>query len=246
MRTHRVLWQGWVETARIQASWGIRLNADYYHVGPAFQNRSGESVYGHFTGSGLPMRFVDEVGQVLNIYQQLTQLVDEHLLKELGGWAGLFNEEAVEVSKLMLSRSLKGTYSAIMTQFHIDPFANGGPGAVEAARWLEGTLAYAAANNIPIWPAQDWLFFTEARQAADFRDLNWHADEGRLTFKLVGPPSPQGRLTVMLPLQHSGKLLAEVVINGSKVEHRTRRLTGIDYGWFTVASDQSEVIATYV
>ncbi|NJN98095.1 MAG: hypothetical protein HC875_30440, partial [Anaerolineales bacterium] len=85
VRTHRILWQGWVETARVQAAHNLRMNVDYYHIGSVFQKPGGEWTSGHFTGSGLPMKFVDEQGRILNVFQQLTQLVDEHLLEGLGG-----------------------------------------------------------------------------------------------------------------------------------------------------------------
>ncbi|HRE25846.1 MAG TPA: hypothetical protein PK954_04370, partial [Anaerolineales bacterium] len=58
VRTHRILWNGWSETARVQAMHGIRMNLDFYHYGTAFQKPGGEWVNGHFTGSGLSMRFV--------------------------------------------------------------------------------------------------------------------------------------------------------------------------------------------
>ena len=71
---------GWTESARLQASYGMRMNLGFYHVGPSLQKKSGEWVYGHLTGSGRPMRFIDAQGRILNIYQQLTQLTDEHLI----------------------------------------------------------------------------------------------------------------------------------------------------------------------
>lgn len=38
VRTHRVLWSGWVETARFQAVCGIRMNLDFYMSDRCFES----------------------------------------------------------------------------------------------------------------------------------------------------------------------------------------------------------------
>ena len=248
VRTHRILWTGWIETARMQASYGMRMNLDYYQVGPAFQNEAGEWVYGHFTGSGLPMRFVDQQGRILKIYQQLTQLTDEHLLAKLpweGGWPKLSAEAAVQVSRTLLRRSLAGDYSAIATNFHVDPFAVGGEYASEATHWLEGTLDYAAANGVPIWSAADWLHFTEVRHDAQIENVQWQPDARRLSFKLAAQTAPDVALTAMVPFSHAGFKLAQLEVDGSVVEHNTRTVGGVNYGWISVPAGSQQVVAAY-
>jgi hypothetical protein len=248
VRTHRILWTGWIETARVQASYGMRMNLDYYHVGPAFQNEAGEWVYGHFTGSGLPMRFVDQQGRILKIYQQLTQLTDEHLLAKMpweGGWPKLSAEAAAEVSRTLLRRSLGGDHSAIATNFHVDPFAVGGEYASEATRWLEGTLDYAAANGVPIWSALEWLHFTEIRHDAGLEDVQWQPAVRRLSFRLVAQAAPEVDLTVMVPLRHRNAKLTQLKVDGLVVEHRERLMSGVSYGWLSVPAGPHQVVATY-
>jgi hypothetical protein len=246
-RTHRVLWQGWVETARMQASCGIRLNLDPYHLGPFFRNGAGEWAYGYFTGSSLPMRFVDEQGQILNIYQQPTLLADEHLLSlpwVKGEVPGLVAEEAVEVSRTLLRRSLDGAYSAITTQFHVDPFAIGGQAYTDEARWLEGTLDYAAAQGIPIWSALEWLRFTEVRHDANLVDVQWHPASRRLSFGLVAQAVPGIELSVMVPLRHAETRLVQIEVDGVPVEHHTRELGNLSYGWVSLSAGFHHVVAT--
>ncbi len=245
VRTHRILWTGWVETARLQASYGIRLNLDYYHWGPAFQNETGEWPYGHFTGSGLPMRFVDEQGRILNIYQQLTQLADEHLLGAAGGPARLSAEDAIRVSQALLRSSLDGHYSAVVAQFHTDPFASSGESTAEAARWLEGTLDYAAALGIPIWSAAEWLRFTEIRHDATLEDVQWNSAARRLSFQLVTQPAPDMDLTVMVPLWHNGARLVQMEVDGQPVDYGERRVGGVTYGWVSIKAGSHRVVVTY-
>jgi hypothetical protein len=246
VRTHRILWKGWVETARAQAAFGMRMNLDYYHWGPAFREETGEWVYGHFTGSGLPMKFVDEQGRILNIYQQLTQIADDHLLSlHWGGVAQVSAEAALEVSRMLLRRSLDGDYCAIVGQFHVDPFAVGGKWVAEARRWLEGTLDYAVAQAVPIWSAADWLHFTETRHDAKIENVQWQPNARRLSFKLVARTATDVGLTAMVPFSHDGFKLVQLEVDGSAVEHKTRTVGGVTYGWISVPAGSQQVVATY-
>jgi hypothetical protein len=246
-RTHAIRWTGWVESARVQATYGIRLNLDYYHAGPAFRKESGEWVYGHFTGSGLPMRFVDEQGRILNIYQQLTQLTDEHLLNlHWGGHVQLSGEAAIEISRMLLDNSLHGAYGAIAGNFHVDPFHAGGEAAKQAARWLEGTLDHAASQGVPIWSALEWLRFTEVRHDADLEEVRWDAAGKRLTMQLAAAEAPEVELTVMLPLHHGEARLAQVEVDGRTIRHREQRLGAVDYGLISILAGRHQIAATYV
>jgi hypothetical protein len=245
-RTHAVAWTGWVESARLQASYGIRMNLDYYHVGPAFQKTDGEWVYGHLTGSGLPMKFVDEQGRILNIYQQLTQLADDHLLNlQWGGQVKLSAEAALEVSKSLLRNSLEGHPSAIAAIFHTDPFDAGEQWAAQEAAWMEGTLDFAAGHNIPIWSAAEWLSFTEARQDAKLKNIQWHADARRLSFEVTLPTPPGAELSVMVPVRHGEATLGDVQVDGAAVQHRERVVGGVRYGWVSIGAGVHRMAATY-
>ena len=52
---------------------GIRLDTNYYYwPGSWVQNRPGM-----FTGSGIPMRFADLDGSLIDVYQATTQMTDE-------------------------------------------------------------------------------------------------------------------------------------------------------------------------
>lgn len=247
VRTHRILWTGWVETARLQASYGIRMNLDYYHYGPAFRDQAGQWRYGHFIGSGLPMRFVDEQGRILNIYQQPTQLVDEQVIRMpwgLGG-ADIPVEAAIEVAQAMLQRCLTGAYSAVAAQFHIDPFAIGGDLAVKAGRWLESTLDHAAEHGIPIWSAAEWLDFTETRHNATMDQIQWDPLGRRLSFRLMASVASQADLTILIPQQHGVARLARVEVDGTTVTYHERNLSGNSYAGIFVKAGPRQIVAIY-
>jgi len=246
VRTHRILWTGWVETARVQAAQGIRMNLDYYHWGPGFQNSTGEWMFGHFTGSGLPMKFVDEYGRILNTYQQLTQIADDHLLDlHWGGVARVSAETALDISDTLLTRSLAGEFFAIGTNFHVDPFAVGGEWITEAIHWLEGTLDLANRYGVPIWSAKEWLSFTEVRHDARLENVQWHPESKQLGFELVAQEAPDVGLTLMLPLRHRQADLVQIQVDGSAMLWKTQEVGAVSYAWVTVDAGTHQLAAIY-
>ncbi|HSQ40112.1 MAG TPA: hypothetical protein VLM78_08110, partial [Anaerolineales bacterium] len=251
VRTHRVLWSGWTESARWQASLGIHMNFDYYHVGPSMQKKNGEWPNGHLTGSGRPMKFIDEQGRILDIYQQLTQIADEHLIPMdvpgWGGWPGLTSQQAVEVSKYILDRSVKdGDYCAICGQFHVDPFQVGGEPAEKGGIFLEGTLDYAKELGVPIISGEEWLAFTDLRHDANFADVTWDANASTLTFRLLPPNQTDSTLTVLLPVFHAGKTLTSVSMDGVSSLVDTRLvLGGAEYALVIVSAQEHALQAIY-
>ncbi len=246
VRTHRVLWSGWVETARVQARFGIRMNLDYYLVGPLFRKGNEEWAFGYFTGSGLPMRFVDESGRVLNIYQQPTLLVDEQLIGWTWEGAPRFPpERAVEISRDMLGRVAAGMGGAIAIQAHVDPFTIGGDPAAAQATWLEGVLDAARAYGLPIWSAQQWLAFVEARARAAFEALHWDPASRRLRFQVRPGPLHPAPWAIGIPSEFQRMRLDRVEINGQEFPYQERPWRGIRYAWVQVPIGPLSVSCRY-
>ena len=72
-RTHCIAWSDWSTQAAVELQHGIRLDTNYYYWPPSWiQNRPG-----FFTGSGIPMRFTDTTGAMIDTYQAATQMTDE-------------------------------------------------------------------------------------------------------------------------------------------------------------------------
>ncbi|MBP7998812.1 MAG: twin-arginine translocation signal domain-containing protein [Chloroflexi bacterium] len=245
-RTHGVRWQPWVETARHQASCGLRLNLDFYHYGYTLRHENGEWGYGYFTGSGRPMRFVDEQGRLFTLYQQLTHLADDHLLKMVwGDVVGLPAEEAVWVAQTLMRQSLEGTHSAITAIFHADMFREGGTWARDEAIWLEGTLEYAAAHHIPIWSAEKWLRFTEQRNHTQLVSVVWDPATRWLRFHLTVPPIAEESLTVLVPATHGESHLAEVWVDEQVIRVESQIVGGRAYGAVVVGAGSYRIEARY-
>ncbi|MBI5302387.1 MAG: twin-arginine translocation signal domain-containing protein [Chloroflexi bacterium] len=247
VRTHRILWTGWVETARVQAGFGIRMNLDYYHYGTAFQRASGDWAYGYFTGSGVPMKFVDEQGRVLDILQQATQLVDEHLMKMPwgGGWANLTGDAAAHIARAAIDRALRDAPAALGAQFHVDPFAAGGDFAANATRFLDGTLAYAASRGMPIWNAEHWLRWSDTRHDAAFENLVWDATARRLAFQVTSRAAADVTMEILVPAQFNARRVARVEMDGAMVNTRARAVSGAEFAAIAMMAGTHRVVAMY-
>jgi hypothetical protein len=247
VRTHRVLWSGWVETARVQAQYGLHMSLDHYHSGPLVRRADGRWVHGYLTGSGLPMPFVDEQGNLLRVYQQHTHIVDEHLMRvfDTGYEMGVDVSEAVAIACQQIDVAVEQHPSALGLQCHIDPFSFGGEKAEAASIWFSRVLEYAASRNVSIMSAEQWLAFTEMRDQAEMRNLIWDEAEGVLTFETVVGGESQHALALLLPLEHRQRTLRQVTIDGVLASAVQKRAGGVAYGAVALAVGRRRVRAYY-
>ena len=247
VRTHRVLWSGWVETARVQAQYGLRMSCDHYHSGPLVRRAEGSWVHGYLTGSGLPMPFVDEQGNLLRVYQQHTHIVDEHLMAvfDTGYEMGVGADEAAAIACQQIDVAVRQYPSALGLQCHIDPFAFGGEKQTMVSAWFDRVLAHAAAHHVAIISAEQWLAFTEMRDRVEMRDLTWNDAEGMLTFEAEAGGTAQHHLLLLLPVEHRQRTLRQVVIDGVLMSAVRRQVGGVRYGAVTLTPGQHQVRAYY-
>ncbi|WP_216361586.1 hypothetical protein [Candidatus Chloroploca asiatica] len=247
VRTHRILWHGWVENARVQAQYGLRMNLDHYHIGSTVRTADGAWRSGYLGGTGLPMRFVDQDGTLLNVFQQATHLVDEHMMNvfDTGYDQGLDGSMAASLSRHQIAESVGRYPSALGVQCHIDPFLLGGEKAANVGQWFEETLDFATDLGVATLSAERWLAFVEARMAARVEQVQWQAATGRWQAILDLPPQPAGPLELMLPQQHNGAELSSIRLNGETHPWHRRRLAGREYVSFYVPHGRTSIEAGY-
>ena len=109
---------------------GIRLDTNYYYwPGSWVQNRPGM-----FTGSGIPMRFADLDGSLIDVYQATTQITDESDIDIPAHIAAL------------LDRALgpQGYYGAFTMNMHTDRPLTVGAEAIVAAAQARGVPVISA------------------------------------------------------------------------------------------------------
>ena len=238
VRNHQVAWLGWTDAADIAASHNIALDTNFYHWGTWLQKPDGTWPHGYITGSGQPMKFIRQDGTLINNYQLLTELVDEHLVNGAGNSPEMLSSaQAINVSKSLIDASQAGDYAALMTQFHVDYFNI-------AQSWVQGTLDYAFNLGIPMWNADTFVAYTETRHDANYTDINWDIVSRMLTFNLVSNASST-TLTTLLPRFYNGLQLAAVTVDGLPVSYTFQPVKGVDMAFVSTSSGTHVFNATY-
>ena len=235
VRNHWIVWcgtdadgrQDFTAQASIETKYGIRLDCNVYHFDRGSTQQSFLGPIGNFTGSGLPMKFIDARGQVLDIYQSITQLPDEQW--ERGNLFSNF--------KILLDRSLDHeTYTFINVNLHADRW--------KAWSREEGLqlMDYANSRNVPMWTAERTLKFLQKRDAAEFVEIHW--SNNQLSFQLH-VPTPGDGLTCMIPKLFGDTTLTDVYRNGEKQSYTFQSIKGSDYALVATMSGNNRFVVTY-
>jgi hypothetical protein len=232
-RNHTIDWTGWVDMARIEADHGTLLDTNYYHylngsvVNPLATN-------GYFTGSGLAQRFIDEDGELLDIYQAATQWPDEWFADR-----GMTALQAVTIIKTMFEAAeSKGYYSAFVNNIH--PVRYYGGDITKA--WSLAIWQYCHDEGIPMWSAEMLLDFNLARNESQFENVV-HSP-GLVEFDYVAGAAGFD-LTLMLPIDWSEERLHEILVDGVAAEFVIEEIKGVEYAMFTTPVGEAHIAASY-
>ena len=216
-RTHCIAWSDWSSEPRVGREFGIRLDTNYYYwPGSWVQNRPGM-----FTGSGIPMRFADLDGSLIDVFQATTQITDESDMSIPAHIAAL------------LDRALgpQGYYGAFTMNMHSDrPVTLGAEAIVSAAQ----------ARGVPVISAEQLLDWVEGRNNSSFAGLAFDGDN--LRFTLNQAAGARG-LEAMVPAVGPGGRVALVTRDGAPVPTSSRVVKGIEYLVFPAVP--GNYVATY-
>ncbi len=232
-RVHRLQWEGWVDGAKIGAAHGVALDYTPYRYGTWLQKVDNSWARGYMTGSGLPMKFIDENGQIVNNFAQYTEIADDQML--YAGPENLSDSVAYQFTKQAIDASEAGNNQAIAIQMHVDYYAG-------VQSWAESTLNYVQSLNLPSFNGDKWLEFTENRYNSTFSNLNWGGNQ--LTFTVSIPATQTGQ-TIMLPLNSSGNILSNLKVNGVTTSYTSRAVRGESFAFVTLPGGNSSLLATY-
>jgi hypothetical protein len=203
-RLHCIVWSDYSSQAKIGRDWGIRFDMNYYYWPKTWVN--GRT--GFMTGSGIPMRFSTEKGELINVYQQETHLVDE-----------IFDEDHAAVEGL-IQRALgpEQFFGAFGTHydFHND--------------FDKFLMELARKYDVPMVSARQMLDWMDGRSRTDVLNQQW--DGERLSFTIVGDQRTHGMLTAMLPSSTERGRLLELTHNGALVPIETAVVKGVEYVLF--------------
>jgi hypothetical protein len=212
-RVHCVAYSDWLGLPKVEQRWGIGLDMNYYNWPPEWiRNQPG-----YITGSALPMRFGDENGRLLDVFQQESHLVNET-------WNG--SAEAIE-ALITAAEDERGYYGAFGT--HVD-FSDD---------YDQQLMRVATRMDVPMVSAEQLLDFAEGRHGSSFTRVSQN-DAGNLTFEVTVDPRASGKLTAMLPVDWRGKILTSLTAGSEPVDYVLTRIKGITYAFFDATESRYE------
>ena len=134
-RSHCVTWSDWAGEPLAERAHGIHFDTNYYYF-PATWVRDRP---GLFTGSGMPMRFADADGSLIDVYQATTQLTDETLLDPPGQRGAAAGRHAAALLDAALGA--EGFHGVFTANMHTDDAVHQGADAI---------VAEALARDVPV------------------------------------------------------------------------------------------------
>ena len=215
--------------AKIESAHNIEMDINYAH----YDNNSNQqhflghmgSMQGNFNGSGLPLKFVDETGTLVNIYQLLNNVYDQQYMENKDS-TGFY-----ECFKGLMDRSINNeVYSYITIKAHNDEY-------FFSKTPLLKMLDYAKEKNIPVWTPVTLLDFLKAKDDAMFSNIKWL--NSKLSFEIKSVIASNGKLAIMIPLSYNGKIINEISINGIRYPSFLKRVKGFDYAFLTIKPGSS-------
>ena len=199
-KTHRMrcsVWSDYATQPAVELGRGVRLDTTY----------SGLSF---FTGSGMPMRFADSTGGLIDVYQAATQ--QDRILGE--------SDPSVIDSLLARALGPEGYYGAFVANMKADWTFSPGSDQI---------VASAKARGVPVIAARQLLDWVDGRNESSFQALTWSG--GTLTFSIAIGPNATG-LQAMLPGTMTAGSLTTLTLNGKSVAFTRQTIKGIEYVLF--------------
>ena len=208
-RTHCIAWSDYVSQAYIERAHGIRLDTSYYYW-PAHWIANNP---GFFTGSGMPMRFADTDGTMIDVYQAASQMTDE------SGQSYPFTVDA------LLDRALgpDGFYGAFVVNAHTD---------VDASSVSDAVIDSARDRGIPVISSRQLLTWIDGRNDSTFDAVSWNGST--LGFTISVGDGAIG-LTAMAPVPF-GLTVTSVTGSGYPVPFSMVLVKGVQYARFAAAN----------
>lgn len=205
-RHHCIAWTDWVTGAKVQLNYGIRLDTSYYFWPPGWVlNRPG-----FLTGSGMPMRFADLDGSLIDVYQAASQMTDES------------GQEYPYTIDTLLDRALGslGYYGAYTINAHTD---------VAQIPESDAVVSSALARGVPIITSRQMLEWLDGRNGSTFDAIAW--DGQTLSFGVTTGAGANG-LETLVPLSSGNEVVTAVAREGNAVPFSLVTRKGIAYASF--------------
>ncbi len=213
-RGHSVIWVGWTESAKYLRENGVRLDTNF--AGGRFQRG------GYVNGSGLPVKFMDEDGELLDIYEQATMSTDDGWTTDKSFAPALSIDECIRLGKEQADAAIDRFHTVYHPYFH--PLATR-PAPRSVQRWLEAMLAHCAARGFHFVSGTGWVEFNDARRGLRMTECEFDPDELVLQFTIEADSAAAGA-TIALPHVYRGAAMAKAAVDGEPLPIEPQALEG--------------------
>lgn len=217
-RTHSALWAGWTETAEYLSKAGMRIDTNF---------TSGVGIREVFlNGSGQPVKFIKENGEIIDIYEQSRPMCDDGPFTPKVVLQMMTYGEAIDLSVEILDICMK--YHGVYHQsFH--PIYTGPRGKFSNYKWIEELLKACNKAGIPYVNGGEWAEFNDARRSVCFDKYDWNETSGKLQCSINGKMAVKN-LTLMLPVRLGSRKVEMVTSSGKRLNYEiTDSLEGISW-----------------
>lgn len=216
-RMHCISWSDYDSQPKTELKHGIRLDTNYYYWPPSWVNDRP----GMFTGSGMPMRFTDRNGNLIDVYQATTQMTDE------SGQSYPFN------SNTLLDNALGATgyYGAFVVNAHNDQGSY--PGIAP------DVVASAQSRGVPIISSLQLLTWLDGRNSSSFGSITWSGNT--LTFNITQATGARN-LQALLPTNGPSGTLSSITRSGNPVAFSTQTIKGVHYAMFAAVTGSYQAV----
>ncbi|GEM_PF-1728113 len=223
VRNHNVICPGWTGTFEHLSRLGYRIDTNHMATRYFYP--------GYLSGSGLPFKFIDRNGEIIDLYEQATTLVDDPTThKWLRPTFSL--EEALEVEQRVFEDCVGRYHTVFHHYFHpgIQKDKNwhryGGPDGNYAAKALYRALELTRSHWLSTFTGEAWAEFNDGRRTIRIRALK--AGIGLCVFEMESGCNVEG-LTLMLPGRSDGEALSSVRVDGQPVEVQSVEWEGLSW-----------------
>ena len=214
-RGHCTIWIGWVEMAKILKENGIKMDLSYYPY-RYFQA-------GYLNSSGLPMKFIDEEGNILDIYEQSTHWADDVTLTDKTFVDPYTIDELIKDTLKTIEESARIYHTALT--FCIHPI-NMRPSVLNSVKWMEAVLAYCRAKEVPVLSANYWLEFNEMRRSITVERTSLL--QGKCIIMLRVSKRIEN-ITLLLPTKFRDSRIKRILVNGNEQKYCIKEFLGKYY-----------------
>jgi hypothetical protein len=174
-----------------------------------------------FTGSGMPMRFADLDGSLIDVYQVPTQMTDE------SGQSYPYTINSL-LKKATGSEGYYGVFCANMHNDHV------------LSKSADAIIQSARSFKVPVVSSRQMLEWLDARNNSTFNNISWNNNQ--LNFSVFRDAKARN-LKGMLPNTNSSGLIISLTRDGRNIQTTVEKIKGVNYIFFDALD--GNYVATY-